>query len=164
MSEGVRARRRDDVTRRVLETGRRHLAEYGAAALSLRAVTRDLGMVSSAVYRYVASRDELLTLLVVSIVIFVLTQILPGDTATSVLGQNATPETLAAFRHELGLDRPAALRYLAWLGGVLHGDFGVALTNKQDIVEVLGPRFRNTLFLAGYAALMALPLAHGAQR
>ncbi len=65
MSEGVRARRRDDVTRRVLETGRRHLAEYGAAALSLRAVTRDLGMVSSAVYRYVASRDELLTLLVV---------------------------------------------------------------------------------------------------
>jgi AcrR family transcriptional regulator len=65
MSEGVRARRRDDVTRRVLETGRCHLAEYGAAALSLRAVTRDLGMVSSAVYRYVASRDELLTLLVV---------------------------------------------------------------------------------------------------
>jgi AcrR family transcriptional regulator len=65
MSEGVRARRRDDVTRRVLEIGRRHLTEYGAAALSLRAVTRDLGMVSSAVYRYVGSRDELLTLLVV---------------------------------------------------------------------------------------------------
>ena len=65
MTEGVRARRRDDVTRSVLEIGRRHLAEYGAAALSLRAVTRDLGMVSSAVYRYVANRDELLTLLVV---------------------------------------------------------------------------------------------------
>jgi AcrR family transcriptional regulator len=65
MAEGVRARRRDDVTRRVLEIGRQHLAEYGAAALSLRAVTRELGMVSSAVYRYVANRDELLTLLVV---------------------------------------------------------------------------------------------------
>ena len=65
MTEGARARRRDDVTRRVLEIGRRHLTEYGAAALSLRAVTRDLGMVSSAVYRYVESRDELLTLLVV---------------------------------------------------------------------------------------------------
>ena len=65
ISEGVRARRRDDVTRQVLEIGRRHLTEYGAAALSLRAVTRDLGMVSSAVYRYVGSRDELLTLLVV---------------------------------------------------------------------------------------------------
>jgi AcrR family transcriptional regulator len=65
MSEGVRARRRDDVTRQVLEIGRRHLTQYGAGALSLRAVTRDLGMVSSAVYRYVGSRDELLTLLVV---------------------------------------------------------------------------------------------------
>lgn len=60
-----RSERRQDVTARILEIGRRHLAEEGAAALSLRAVTRDLGMVSSAVYRYVANRDELLTLLVV---------------------------------------------------------------------------------------------------
>ncbi len=63
MSPGVRAARRDDVTQRVLEIGRRHLSEQGAAALSLRAVARDLGMVSSAVYRYVADRDDLLTLL-----------------------------------------------------------------------------------------------------
>jgi AcrR family transcriptional regulator len=61
----TRTERREDVTARILEIGRRHLAEHGAAALSLRAVTRDLGMVSSAVYRYVASRDELLTLLLV---------------------------------------------------------------------------------------------------
>ena len=61
----TRARRREDVTARVLEIGRQHLAEHGAAGLSLRAVTRDLGMVSSAVYRYVANRDELLTLLLV---------------------------------------------------------------------------------------------------
>jgi AcrR family transcriptional regulator len=61
----TRARRREDVTTRVLEIGREHLAEHGAAGLSLRAVTRDLGMVSSAVYRYVANRDELLTLLLV---------------------------------------------------------------------------------------------------
>ena len=61
----TRARRREDVTARVLEIGRGHLAEHGAAGLSLRAVTRDLGMVSSAVYRYVANRDELLTLLLV---------------------------------------------------------------------------------------------------
>ena len=103
----------------------------------------------------------LITLWVVSVVIFVLTQILPGDVASSVLGQNATPENLAAFRHELGLDQPALLRYFTWLTGVLHGDFGVALTNKQNIIEVLGPRFKNTLFLASYAALMALPLAVG---
>lgn len=61
----TRAERRQDVTDRILEIGRRHLAEQGAAALSLRAVTRDLGMVSSAVYRYVANRDDLLTLLLV---------------------------------------------------------------------------------------------------
>ncbi len=103
----------------------------------------------------------LITLLVVSVVIFVLTQILPGDVASSVLGQGATRENLATFRHELGLDQPAYIRYFTWLGGVLHGDFGLALTNKQDIVEVLGPRFKNTLFLAGYAALLALPLAIG---
>ena len=103
----------------------------------------------------------LLTLLAVSVVIFVLTQILPGDVASSVLGQSATPETLAAYRHELGLDRPAVVRYFVWLAGVLHGDFGTALTNGQNIIEVLWPRLRNTLFLAGYAALMALPLAVG---
>ena len=103
----------------------------------------------------------LLTLFAVSIVIFVLTQILPGDVASSVLGQSATPETLATYRHELGLDRPAIVRYAIWLLGVLHGDFGVALTNGQNIIEVLWPRLRNTLFLAGYAALLALPLAVG---
>ncbi|MCW6510569.1 ABC transporter permease [Lichenifustis flavocetrariae] len=103
----------------------------------------------------------LLTLFVVSAVIFLLTQILPGDVASSVLGQNATPENLAAFRHELGLDQPALSRYLTWLWGVLHGDFGVALTNKRDIIQELAPRFRNTLFLAGYAALLALPISVG---
>ena len=77
----------------------------------------------------------LLTLLAVSVVIFVLTQILPGDVASAVLGQAATPETLANYRHELGLDRPAVLRYFIWLGGVLHGDFGASLTNKQNIVR-----------------------------
>lgn len=65
MTTGVRAQRRDDISQRILEVGRVHLAEQGAAALSLRAVARDLGMVSSAVYRYVADRDALLTLLVV---------------------------------------------------------------------------------------------------
>lgn len=103
----------------------------------------------------------LLTLLVVSLVIFVLTQILPGDVASSVLGQGATKENLATFRHELGLDQPAYARYVSWLFGVLHGDFGVALTNKRNIVEELWPRLKNTLFLASYAALLALPIAVG---
>lgn len=101
----------------------------------------------------------LATLLAVSLLIFVATEVLPGDVASAVLGQGATPETLAVFRHELGLDRPAYVRYLEWLFNALRGDFGVALTNKRDIVTSISPKFDNTMFLAGYAALIAVPLA-----
>ena len=65
------------------------------------------------------------------------------------------------FRQELGLDKPAYVRYLTWLFGVLHGDFGRALTNQRDIIEELAPRFANTMFLAAYTALIAVPLAVG---
>jgi peptide/nickel transport system permease protein len=103
----------------------------------------------------------LVTLLAVSLLIFVATEVLPGDVASAVLGQGATPETLAVFRHELGRDRPAYVRYLEWLFNALRGDFGVALTNKRDIVASISPKFDNTMFLAGYAALIAVPLAVG---
>lgn len=113
--------------------------------------------------RLVAMRAVLglATLLAVSVLIFICTQILPGDVASAVLGQQATPDALKAFRLELGLDRPAYERYFSWLFGVLHGDFGRALTNQRDILEELLPRFGNTLFLAAYAALIAVPLAVG---
>ncbi|WP_395667806.1 ABC transporter permease [Rhodoferax sp.] len=102
-----------------------------------------------------------LTLFAVSILIFVCTEILPGDVASAVLGQGATPEALVIFRKELGLDLPAYLRYWNWLVGALQGDLGVALTNKRVIVDEIMPRLANTLFLAGYAALIAIPLAVG---
>jgi peptide/nickel transport system permease protein len=102
-----------------------------------------------------------LTLFAVSILIFVCTEILPGDVASAVLGQGATPEALVIFRKELGLDVPAYLRYWNWLVGALQGDLGVALTNKRVIVDEIMPRLGNTLFLAGYAALIAIPLAVG---
>jgi peptide/nickel transport system permease protein len=113
--------------------------------------------------RLIATRAALgvLTLLAVSALIFICTQILPGDVASAVLGQQATPEALKVFRAELGLDKPAYIRYFAWLFGVLHGDFGRALTNQRDIIEELWPRFLNTLFLACYAAVLAVPLAVG---
>jgi peptide/nickel transport system permease protein len=101
------------------------------------------------------------TLFAVSILIFVCTQILPGDVASAVLGQGATPEALVIFRKELGLDVPAHLRYIHWLTGVLQGDLGVALTNKRVIVDEIMPRLGNTLFLAGFAALIAIPVAVG---
>ena len=103
----------------------------------------------------------ILTLFAVSVLIFVCTEILPGDVASAVLGQGATPEALVIFRKELGLDVPAYLRYWNWLLGALQGDLGVALTNKRVIVDEVMPRLGNTLFLAGYAALIAIPLAVG---
>jgi peptide/nickel transport system permease protein len=113
------------------------------------------------VLRLVATRAVLglVTLFAVSVLIFICTQILPGDVAAAVLGQQATPDALKVFRAELGLDKPAYVRYFAWLLGILHGDFGRALTNQRDIVEELLPRFLNTLFLAGYAAIISVPVS-----
>jgi len=101
------------------------------------------------------------TLLAVSVLIFVCTQILPGDVASAVLGQGATPEALAAFRKELGLNEPAYMRYFNWLWGAVRGDLGVSMTNQRVIIDELLPRLFNTLFLAGYAALIAIPLSVG---
>lgn len=101
----------------------------------------------------------LLTLWLVSVLIFIGTELLPGDVASAILGQNGTPETIAALRSQLGLDQPALYRYLHWLGGVLHGDLGTSLANNQPISAELLPRLANTLFLAGYAAVIAIPLA-----
>ena len=103
----------------------------------------------------------IVTLLVVSVLIFASTQILPGDVATAILGQSATPETVAAIRRDLGLDRPAPVRYAEWLGGFVRGDLGRSLANGQPIAGQIGQRLGNTLFLAGVAALIAVPLAVG---
>ena len=101
----------------------------------------------------------LLLLLAASALIFVGTQILPGDVAASILGQSATPEALANLRAELGLNEPALSRYFSWLGSAVTGDLGTALTNGQDIATSMGKRLGNTLFLAFWAAVVSVPLA-----
>ena len=101
----------------------------------------------------------LLLLLAVSAVIFLGVEALPGDTAQAILGQQATPEALANLREKMGLNEPALTRYFSWLGGVLTGDLGTALTNGADIAQSIGQRLGNTLFLAGCAAVIAVPLA-----
>lgn len=101
----------------------------------------------------------LLTLLVVSIMIFSAVEMLPGDIAQEILGQSATPETVAAFRRELGLDKPPVERYFSWLGGAVQGDFGKSLASKREISELLSARLGNTLFLALYAAVIAVPVS-----
>lgn len=101
----------------------------------------------------------ILLLFLVSILIFAGTLILPGDVAQSILGQSATPEALANLREELGLNVPPVTRYFDWLGGILVGDLGTALTNGQDIATSIGGRLKNTLFLAFWAAVVSVPLA-----
>jgi peptide/nickel transport system permease protein len=102
---------------------------------------------------------SLLTLLIVSALIFWILEVLPGDVASRILGRDATPETLALLRAQLHLEDPALTRYLRWLGGMATGDFGTALTSSRPIVTILEPRIFNTVLLAGYAFLLYLPLA-----
>lgn len=100
-----------------------------------------------------------LLLLLVSALIFTGTQVLPGDVAQSILGRSATPEALANLREELGLNEPAIARYFQWLGGVVRGDLGTALSSGADIASSIGFRLKNTLFLAFWAALFSIPIA-----
>ena len=101
----------------------------------------------------------ILTLFVVSLIIFLGVSMLPGDAAQAILGQAATPETVAALRKQLGLNLPAHIRYLTWLGNILQGDWGTSIGNGRQIGEVIGIRFSNTIFLATFAACISIPLA-----
>lgn len=129
-----------------------------AASISPPARRRGFG---GPLLKMIAQRIALGVLLLwaVSVLIFAGTQILPGDVATAMLGQTATPEAVANIREELGLDRPAPVRYFEWLGNALQGDFGKSYTNRQDIATNIARRLGNTLFLAFAAAVIAVPLA-----
>jgi len=100
-----------------------------------------------------------LTIFVISVLIFVGVEALPGDLATAILGQEATPETVAQFRKELKLDEPPVKRYFLWLGAFMSGDLGNSLANKRPVAELIGWRFKNTMFLAASAAVIAVPVA-----
>jgi peptide/nickel transport system permease protein len=100
-----------------------------------------------------------LTVFIVSVVIFGATELLPGDLARELLGQSATPETLAALREQLGLNDPAPVRYWNWLSGAMVGDFGVSMANQRPVADLIATRAGNTLFLALYAAALAVPIS-----
>jgi peptide/nickel transport system permease protein len=106
--------------------------------------------------------NAVLVLLVSTIVVFTIVS-LSGDPLATLRDQNPgiSERVLALEAARLGLDQPLPIRYVGWLAGVLRGDFGVALTNRRDIISELWPRFKNTLFLASYAALLAVPIAIG---
>jgi len=100
-----------------------------------------------------------LTLFVVSLIIFFAVEALPGDVATQILGQGATEANLAALRERMGLNENVFVRYFGWLGGAVQGDWGISFANDRPVGEQIGPRFANTLFLAAYAAVIAVPSA-----
>ena len=100
-----------------------------------------------------------ITLLVVSLAIFTVTELLPGDVAKMILRQGATEDHLAAVRKNLGLDRPATERYLSWVGNALQGDLGDSYVQKRPVIDVVKPRLNNSAILAVFAFLMAVPTA-----
>ena len=99
------------------------------------------------------------SILAASVLVFIGTQLLPGDVAQAILGQQATPENLAAMRAQLGLNEPALWRYFDWLAGMLQGDFGMSLTARIPVWEMMAERLWNTLLLAGLTAAVAVPFA-----
>jgi len=113
----------------------------------------------------------LLTLLIVSIVIFIAVNLLPGDFAQSILGQGATPEAVASIRRDLGLDQSLVTRYFQWLSGILRGDLGTSFAQANfasftgtdsgatTVAQQIAPRFANTMFLAMITAAIAVPFA-----
>jgi peptide/nickel transport system permease protein len=111
------------------------------------------------VLRRVAS--ALVTLLLVSLIVFVITSLLPGDAASEMLGQSATPEAVAALRAKMGLNEPAHLRYLHWLTGLLTGRPGESLANQMPVAVLIGTRLPKSLLLAGLTTIVSVPLALG---
>ncbi|WP_337010329.1 ABC transporter permease [Pantoea sp. AS142] len=101
----------------------------------------------------------ILTLLIVSAVVFFITSLLPGDAAQMILGQNATPETVAALRQQLGLDQPLLMRYAHWLTGMVQGDFGTSFASHLPVSQLVAQRIPATFELAGITTLICVPLA-----
>ena len=111
--------------------------------------------------RYAAKRlvSLAISLLVASLVIFLVVEVAPGDPASYMLGINAQPDTLAALRAELGLDMPAAQRYLHWLGGMMTGDFGTSYTYRAPVAGMVADRLQVSLPLALLALALAVSIA-----
>ena len=99
---------------------------------------------------YISRRllSAVVTVLLASVIVFAAVQLLPGDVATQVLGQDATPDAVAALREQMGLNRPAVLRFADWITGAVRGDFGVSLVSGEPVAATLWLHLRNTMLIA----------------
>lgn len=102
----------------------------------------------------------IVTLVLVSAIVFGAVRFLPGDIAQQLLGQSATPENVAALRRQLGLDVPSYVSYFQWLGGIFTGNLGTSIATGRDIGELIGSRLGNTFFLAAVTAIVSIPLGY----
>ncbi|MGH3243562.1 MAG: ABC transporter permease [Spirillospora sp.] len=100
-----------------------------------------------------------LVLFLVSVLLFLVTQVLPGDVARTILGKDATADQVARLRQQLGLDRPLAVQYWQWLTGVLTGDMGTSLENGEPVAGIVGPRMFNSFTLGFVSMALIIPLA-----
>jgi len=100
-----------------------------------------------------------ISLAIISVVVFAVTEVLPGDAAGIMLGQDVTEEARLALRQQLGLDRPAHERYARWVAGALRGDLGTSLRMQVPVGPLVWRRLQNSMMLAGAALLIGVPLA-----
>lgn len=120
--------------------------------------------------RFIAKRiiSVIPVLIIVSIVIFSLIHLVPGDPATAMLGDLATEEDIAALRIRMGLDKPLIEQYFIWIGNIFHGDFGMSVVNNETVGSLIISHIRPTISLAIYAlviaAVIAIPLGMIASR
>ncbi|WP_432557946.1 ABC transporter permease [Granulicoccus sp. GXG6511] len=99
------------------------------------------------------------SLALASVLIFIISEALPGDAATVMLGQGASPEAVEALRQQLGIDRPGPVRYFEWVGGMLTGDYGTSLLTRRPVAEQIGMKFPVTFWLVFWGMVAALVLA-----
>lgn len=103
----------------------------------------------------------LVILFCVSVLVFAATVALPGDTAYAILGPDATPARVRVLRAQLGLDDPLVEQYGRWIGGVLTGDLGTSLANREPVWDLIGHRLLNSALLVALTGLLVIPLAFG---
>ena len=113
-------------------------------------------MIGFALHRLVSL---LASLILASLVVFAAVEIVPGDPARFMLGINAQPDTVAALRAELGLDRSLVERYFSWVGGLFTGDLGVSYTYRSPVSEIVAERLQVSLPLAVYALVLTVVIA-----
>jgi len=101
----------------------------------------------------------IVVLILVSILVFLATQALPGDPARAILGRSATPASLAALRRQLHLDQPVFTQYWTWITGLLHGNLGTSLAAQEPVSTLLAPKLVNSAVLVALAAVLSIPLS-----